>query len=63
MLRPSFLLDWACIVEGEADPEPVGANADIAVEKTVACLGILDRTFALFRHVLFSRNSYTLGLV
>jgi len=45
-------LNWACGVEGEADPAPVRADADVAVEKVVACLAVLDRTFVSFRHVL-----------
>lgn len=50
MLRPSFLLDWACIVEGEADAAPIGTDADVVVEKVVARLGILDWAFTAERH-------------
>jgi len=47
---PTFLLDWACIVEGEADLAPIGADADVVVEKVVARLEILDWGFSSAGH-------------
>lgn len=43
-------------MEGEAYPAPVGADADIAVEKVVACLGILNWAVAPFWHELKLSN-------
>jgi hypothetical protein len=37
-------------VEGEADPEPVRTNADVAVEEVIALLFIPDGGFAATGH-------------
>lgn len=37
-------------MEGETDPAPVRADADVAIEKVVARLGVLDRTFTSAGH-------------
>lgn len=50
MLIPSFLLDWACRVEGDADSAPFRTDADVVVEKVVARLGVLYWIFAAVGH-------------
>ena len=37
-------------MEGEADPAPIGSDADIVIEKVVVRLGVLDWAFAVAGH-------------
>jgi len=45
-------LNWARDMEEEVDPAPVRADADVVVEKVIARLGVLDRTFASAGHAI-----------
>lgn len=50
MLGPSFPLNWAYGVGGEADAAPLRTDADVAVEEVVASLSVLNRAFAVAGH-------------